>query len=437
MDEEAKKNFQKYLKEFYKDEKEKEFIPESSRVQYAGAIFDENEVMSILNSVLDGWFGLGKSAREFESKFSDYIGAKRTVLTNSGSSANLLALSSLTSKEITTHLKKGDEVITTAMAFPTTLNPILQNGLIPVFLDVELGTYNVNPTDLEEALTDKTKLIFLAHAFGIPNEMDKIMKFAKDNDLFVIEDNCDALGSTYDNKKTGSFGTLSTCSFYPSHHITMGEGGSVSINSDDETLYRAIKSFRDWGRACYCSHDETSPNGACNKRLDFKVDGVPYDHRYVYTHRGYNLKPIELQAAMGIEQLKRLPEFIRKRKKNFKVLYEELKNYEDYFILPKVPKKADPSWFCFPITLKNNSPFERRDIISFLEKNKIQTRLFFAGNVTRQPAYKDMGHRVVGNLNNSNKIMKDSFFVGVYPGIDEERMSYMIGKIEEFMKKFR
>lgn len=436
MDMETEKKFHKYLEDFYREKGNQKFVSGQTPVQYAGAVFDHKEIIAILDSLLGGWFGLGRSAREFESNFSEYIGAAKTVLTNSGSSATLLAVTALTAKELANHLERGDEVITPAMTFPTTINPVLQNGLKPVILDVELGTYNINPDDLENALTDKTKLIFLPHAFGVPNEMDKVMKFANDNGLYVIEDNCDALGSTYKGKKTGSFGTLSTCSFYPAHHMTMGEGGAVSVNKDAELLSGIVRSFRDWGRACYCAHDEKTPNGACGKRFDFKIDGIPYDHRYVYTHMGYNLKPLELQAAMGLEQLKRLSEFVRKRRENFDTLYKALKGYEDYFILPKTPDNSEPSWFCFPLTLRDGVPFQRRDIVSFLEQNKIQTRLFFAGNVTRQPAYKGVDCVIVGDLKNSDKIMKDSFFVGVYPGIDKERMDYMIAKVDEFMKKF-
>jgi len=425
------------LKDFYINGKNRKFVPGKTVIQYGGAIFDEMEVMAVLDVLMGGWFGMGKRADEFERKFSNYLGVARTVLTNSGSSANLLAVSALTSKEIPNHLVKGDEAITPAVTFPTTINPVLQNGLKPVLLDVGLGNYNINPDDLEDALGAKTRLILLPHAFGVPNEMDKILKFADDNNLFVVEDNCDALGSTYGGRKTGSFGTLSTCSFYPAHHMTMGEGGAVSINSEDETLCRVVKSFRDWGRACYCGHDdEKRPNGACGQRLAFKVDGIPYDHRYVYTHVGYNLKPLEMQAAIGLEQLKRLPTFISARKDNFRTLYKEFKKYEEYFILPEAPVKADTSWFCFPITLRDGSPFERKDIVSFLENNKIQTRLFFAGNVTRQPAYKGMDCRIPGKLENADKIMRDSFFIGVWPGIDKERMGYMTAKIGEFMSRF-
>ena len=436
MSEKIRKDIYKHLEKFYKNREKHRFIPGKTRIQYAGAIFDEKEVISMLSTILDGWFGLGNKAREFESAFSNYLGVSRTVLTNSGSSANLLAITALASDKFDGHLKKGDEVITSAATFPTTLNPIIQNNLKPVFLDVKLGSYNINPDNLSNARSDRTKLIFLPHAFGIPNEMNKIMEFAEDHNIYIVEDNCDALGSTYDGKKTGSFGILSTCSFYPAHHMTMGEGGAVSIKSDNIVLYRIVKSLRDWGRACYCEHDEMAPDGACGKRFEFKIGGTPYDHRYVYSHMGYNLKPLELQAAMVVEQLKKLPYFIKRRKENFKILYNEFKRYEEYFILPQAPSQADPSWFCFPLTIRDGVLFKRKDIISFLEKNKIQTRLFFAGNITKQPAYKNIECRIVGKLDNSDKIMRDSFFIGVYPGIDKEMIEYIIDKIEEFMRKY-
>jgi CDP-6-deoxy-D-xylo-4-hexulose-3-dehydrase len=425
------------LKEFYSCRKSssKQFTPKTARIQYAGALFDEHEAIALVDAVLDGWFGLGKKNRVFEQMFSEYLGVARTVLTNSGSSANLLALAALSSPDFKGHMHKGDEVITPAMTFPTTFNSILQNNLVPVLVDVKLGNYNMNPSNLQKALSPKTKAILLPHAFGIPNEMDEVMDFAEDHDLIVVEDNCDALGSTYNGKKTGSFGVLSTCSFYPAHHITMGEGGAVSMRDDDANLYRIIKSFRDWGRACFCEHDETNPDGACGRRFDFKIGGVPYDHRYMYTHIGYNLKPLEFQAAMIIEQLKKLPDFIGKRKANFKELYDEFHKYRQYFILPCWPVQSDPSWFCFPLTIREDAPFSRRDITFFLEKNGVQTRLFFAGNVLRQPAYKNVECRIVGSLEHSDKIMKDSFFIGVYPGIDEEKMAYVISKVEEFMGK--
>lgn len=430
-----KKILEEITKFYITDEKEKKFIPGKTLVQYSGSVYDEKEIKAMVSAVLDGWFGLGKYAREFENRFSKYLDVKKSFLTNSGSSANLIAISALKSKEFPDRLKNNDEVITPAMTFPTTLNPIIQNNLKPVFIDVDLGTYNINTNNLKKAISEKTRLIMLPHTLGNPNDMDAIMDFALENNLSVIEDNCDALGSKYGNKKTGSFGILSTSSFYPAHHITMGEGGCISTN--DERLFRIIKSIRDWGRSCYCKHDDIMPDDACGKRFDFKIGDTEYDHRYVYSHIGYNLKPLEFQAAMGIEQLKKLPDFIKARKRNFKTLFEEFSKYEDYFILPKSFKNSNTSWFSFPLTVREKSPFKRKDIITFLEKNKIQTRLLFAGNITKQPAYRDIDCRIVGNLENSDEIMWHSFFIGLYPGIDEEKMNYMIEKIKEFMVKVR
>lgn len=424
------------LQEFYRKRSRTKFLPEVTRIQYAGAVYDEREVIAMVDSILDGWFGLGRKGREFELMFSKYLGVARTVIVNSGSSASLLALAALISPNFQGHLRERDEVLTPAMNFPTPFNSIIQNNLNPVLLDVELGNYNINPNNLKEALSEKTRAIFLPHAFGIPNEMDIVMEFAEEHNLHVVEDNCDALGSVYDGRKTGSFGMLSTCSFYPAHHITMGEGGVVSIRDDDINLYRITKSLRDWGRACYCEHDETKPNGACGRRFNFAVNGIPYDHRYIYTHMGYNLKPLEFQAAMGIEQLKKLSSFVERRIQNFNMLYEEFQKYEKYFILPSWPDKSIPSWFCFPLTIRDDAPFSRKEITSFLEKNGIQTRLFFAGNIMRQPAYKNIKCRIVGKLENCDKIMKDSFFIGVYPGIDEEKMNYVLDKVGEFMRKY-
>lgn len=435
-----KENIRKRILEeianFYKaKEEEKKFVPGETVIQYSGTVYDEKEIAAMVNSILEGWFVLGRCAREFENKFSEYVGVKKSFLTNSGSSANLIAVSSLVSKEFPERMMKNDEVITPAVTFPTTLNPIIQNNLRPVFIDVDLGNYNINPENLKGALSEKTRLIMVPHTLGNPNDMDAIMDFASENNLFVIEDNCDALGSEYGGKKTGSFGTLSTCSFYPAHHITMGEGGCISTS--DERLFRIIRSIRDWGRACYCEHDEINSDGACGKRFDFKIGDTEYDHRYIYSHIGYNLKPLEFQAAMGIEQLKKLPDFIKARKRNFKALYEEFLKYEDYFVLPKSFEKSDASWFSFPLTIRDKSPLKRKDMITFLEKNKIQTRLLFAGNITKQPAYRGIDCRIVGDLKITDKIMLDSLFIGIYPGIDGERMNYMIEKIMEFMNKVK
>ncbi|MCG2825364.1 MAG: lipopolysaccharide biosynthesis protein RfbH [Thermoplasmatales archaeon] len=423
--------------EYYRLKGDKKFVPSVSRINYAGTVSNEKEAISMLDAILDGWLGLGPKAREFSKAFSEYLGVSKTCLVNSGSSANLLSISALMSKKIKGPLEKGDEVITSAVTFPTTLNPIIQNALKPVFVDVELGTYNVDVEKLKEAITDKTRLIMLPHTLGNPNNMDAIMDIAEDYNLYLIEDNCDALGSEFNGKKTGSFGVLSTCSFYPAHHITTGEGGAVSIPKEDPLLYRVVRSLRDWGRDCWCESDEKSINGACGRRFEWLIDGIKYDHKYIYSHIGYNLKPTEIQAAMGLEQLKKLDEFNDKRKRNFKYLYENLKKYEDYIILPKKHEKADPAWFAFPITLKEDAPFSRIEIIKFLEENKIQTRLIFGGNITKQPAYKGCEFKIHSSLGNSDQIMKNAFFIGVYPGIGESELQYIIQVFEAFFSEVK
>lgn len=414
------------------------FVPGKSKVQYAGALYGEGEVSAMLDSILDGWLGAGKRTREFEKRLSSYLRSGECVLTNSGSSANLVAVSSLCSRQAKNRLKRGDEVITPACTFPTTLNPLLQNGLTPVLVDVELGTYNVNAENLQKALTRKTRLIMLPHTLGNPNEMDAIMDFAGKNGLAVIEDACDALGSRYGRKRLGSFGVMGTFSFYPAHHITTGEGGAVAVNDPD--FVPIVRSIRDWGRACTCPICRVSVDHdyRCPLRLGFKTTGglLPedYDKRYVYTNIGYNLKPVEFQAAMGIEQMKRLSGFIRKRNENFDVLCDFFSGYSDWFVLPRALPKAEPAWFAFPLTIRKNAPFDRHDMLTFLEKANIEAKLLFAGDVTKQPAYAGINFRKVGSLDNCDTIVKRSFFLGVYPGIDEARMNYVLDSIGRFLK---
>lgn len=432
---ESRKKIGEEIRKIFRERKV-EFVPGKSKVQYAGAVYGWEEVSAIVDSVLDGWFGVGKSAHSFETKLSAYIGSSECVLTNSGSSANLLAISALCSKQAKNRLKAGDEVITPACTFPTTLNPLLQNGLNPVLVDVELGTYNVNAESLANALTGRTKLIMLPHTLGNPNEMDAIMDFANENGLAVVEDACDALGSRYQGKRLGGFGIMGTFSFYPAHHITLGEGGAVAVN--DPELGPVVRSLRDWGRACTCRicRVSTDHDYRCPMRFDFKTESLPadYDRRYVYTNIGYNLKPVEFQAAMGLEQLKRLPEFIDKRNANFKRLREFFSEYSEWFILPRALPRAEPAWFAFPLTLTENAPFKRGALLSFLEKNNVEARLLFAGDITRQPAYAEIKFRIAGKLDNCEKILKNSFFLGVYPGIDEERMAYELDVLERFLK---
>lgn len=432
--EKIKKEIFEKVKEFYRLKHIKKFLPGKSKIHYAGRVYDEKEIIAMVDSVLDFWLTMGEYGEKFEQQFSKCLSVKHAILTNSGSSANLLAVSSLFSQQIDGRLNKGDEVITPACTFPTTLNPIIQNGLRPVFVDVELGTYNINVGQLKEALTERTKLIMIPHTLGNPCEMDAIMKIAKEHNLYVIEDTCDALGSKYDGKSLGTFGNVGTFSFYPAHHITLGEGGALITN--DDNLARIVTSLRDWGRACFCKWNEKNPEGACHKRFDFKLEEVSYDHRYIYDNIGYNLKLLDIQPAMGLEQLKKLPSFIKTRKKNFQKLYQIFSQYKDFFILPQILEKSDPSWFGFPITLKENTPFNRRDMLVWLEKNNIQTRLLFAGNITRQSAYKNIDYRIHRALKNSDIVMENSFFLGVYPGLTDEMMEYTTNKIEEFMQKF-
>lgn len=412
-----------------------EFIPGKSPVSYAGRIYDEREMISLVDSSLDFWLTLGRYGNRFEKEFSEFLGVRNTILVNSGSSANLLALTALTSPKLgDRRLRPGDEVITLAAGFPTTVNPIIQNGLIPVFVDVTLGAYNIDTTLLEGAITDKTKAIFIAHTLGNPFDLRKVVEIAKSNGLFLIEDVCDALGSTYDGKCVGTFGDLATFSFYPAHHITMGEGGAV-VTGDVE-LANIVRSFRDWGRDCWC---KSGCDDSCGRRFKWKLGGLPsgYDHKYIYSHIGYNLKPVDMQPAIGVEQLKKLPEFIRKRRENFKTLYEGLKGFEHFLILPEATTNSNPSWFGFLITVRKDAPFTRDELVCFLEDKKIATRPLFAGNILRHPAYSDIEHRVSGGLANTDIVMEDTFWIGVYPGIDKEKMDYILNAFNSFMFSFQ
>lgn len=408
------------------------FVRGVSRVQYSGSVFDEQEATAFVDSFLDGWFGTGTKTDMLERKLAELVGMPCGMVTNSGSSANLLAIFALKSKQLLNHLKDGDEVIVSATAFPTSVNPVPQNNLLPVFVDCELGTYNPSVESIQEAISLKTKAIFLAHTLGNPYDAKALKEIAEDKHLFLIEDACDALGSKIGNQNCGSFGQISTYSFYPAHQITMGEGGMVLSNSPQ--LDRVLRSLRDWGRACFCRHDEKSPMGACGNRFGFKFKNLPegYDHRFVYTHLGYNLKPLEFQSAFALEQLKKLPSFIEARERNFQQLYSFFKQYEHWFILPHTISEAYSCWFAFPLTLKENVPFTRLELITYLENHAVQTRLLLAGNLLRQPAYEDIPHRVFGRLVNSDIVTERGFFLGVYPGIDQERMEY----IKEVLKNF-
>lgn len=423
--------------EIYKIRKAKQkFIPGETKVNYAGRVFDENEMRALVDSSVDFWLTLGIKGEEFERNFSDYLGVKKTITCNSGSSANLLAVSSLCSPQLERRINEGDEIITTASNFPTTVAPIIQNKLVPVFLDVELGNYNMKTEKLEEALSSRTRAIVFAHTLGNPANMDRIMSFAKKNNLYVIEDSCDALDSKFNNQFLGSFGDISTFSFYAAHHITMGEGGAVCTNN--LKLAKIIQSLRDWGRDCYCRTGEKEANGLCKSRFNHKFPLLPegYDHKYVYSNIGYNLKPLDLQCAIGIEQIKKLPEFTKIRKENFNRLYETAKKYEDRIILPNWLPQADVSWFAFPITLRENVGFKRGEIVEYLESKKIETRMLFGGNILRQPGFSEIKRRIVGDLKNTDKIVEDTFFLGVYPGLDKEKMDYVCENLDGFFKKY-
>jgi CDP-6-deoxy-D-xylo-4-hexulose-3-dehydrase len=431
-----KKEIFNLVAEYYTEKhKPKPFIPGESYIPYAGRVYDEKEIISLVDSALDFWLTAGRFAKQFEEEFAKFLEVKYCILTNSGSSANLLAISALTSPKLgERRLKPGDEVITTACAFPTTVNPIIQNNLIPVFIDVDVGTYNIQTDKIEGAISKKTKAIFLAHTLGNPFNLAKIQEICEKYNLWLIEDNCDALGSKYNDKYTGTFGHIATFSFYPAHHITMGEGGALVMN--DSELKKLIVSFRDWGRDCWCEpgHDNT-----CGKRFGWQLGSLPfgYDHKYIYSHIGYNLKATDMQAAIGVEQLKKLPSFIKARKKNFKLLYEGIKKYEKYFILPETEPRADPSWFGFLITVRKDVGFTRDEIVKYLEDNKIATRMLFAGNITRHPSFENINYRVFEGLKSTDFIMNNTFWLGVYPGFTNKIINYILEKFGEFFKNIR
>jgi len=425
----------KVIHNYYKENfSKRKFIPGVSAVPVSGKVFDEDELTNGINAVLDGWWTEGRFAKEFEKNFSRYLNVRYVSLVNSGSSANLVALSALTSEILKERaLRPGDEVITTAVGFPTTVNPIIQNKCVPVFVDVDTSTHNVIPSQLEKAVTKKTKAVVLAHTLGNPFNLKEVLRIVEKHNLWLIEDCCDALGSTYNNKLAGTFGDIATFSFYPAHQITMGEGGAIITNNP--FLHRSIRQFRDWGRDCWCN---TGQDDTCGKRFMWKIGEVPlgYDHKYIYSQIGYNLKLTDFQAAIGVAQLKKLPKFILKRKANFIKLYKGLKKYEKYFILPEKQNISDPCWFGFMIVIANKAPFTRLDIVKFLESKKIATRSLFAGNILKHPGYKNIKKRVIGNLKNSDIIMNNGFWIGVYPGITDEMIKYILMQFQNFLSKY-
>lgn len=425
------------VREYYRAQFGKEAAEKAGQeirqVCYAGRVFDEKEMENLVDSSLDFWLTEGRYSREFEAKFKAYLDVKFALPVNSGSSANLLALTALTSRLLgDRRLRKGNEVITVAAGFPTTVNPIIQNGLIPVFVDVELESYNVMVEQVKQAISSKTRAIMLAHTLGNPFCLEAILKLTKEYDLWVIEDCCDALGSTYRGQMVGTFGHVSTFSFYPAHHITTGEGGMVC--TDDPLIARAVRSFRDWGRDCYC---EGGQNGRCGCRFTKQYGDLPlgYDHKYVYSHVGYNLKMTDMQAAIGSAQMDKLPAFVKKRKENFARWEQGFKAWERYFILPKAEPESDPSWFAYPVTVRENAGFTRTELTESLSLCGIETRNLFAGNMVKQPAYLQVEKRIVGNLENTDVVMGGTFFLGTYPGLTEAQIAYVLDKVAMFLKE--
>jgi len=407
-----------------------EFKPGESAVPVSGKVIDAADLSSVVDSALDAWFTTGRFAEEFERKLARFVGVRCASLVNSGSSANLVALSALTSPKLgDRRLKPGDEVITLAAGFPTTINPIFQNSLVPVFVDVTIPTYQIDISQLESARSERTKAIFIAHTLGNVFDLDAVTAFAKKYQLWLIEDCCDALGSTWKGRPVGTFGDIATLSFYPAHHITMGEGGAVLTDRPD--LKVLIESFRDWGRDCWC---DPGKDNTCGKRFDWQLGKLPcgYDHKYTFCHVGYNLKTTDLQAALGGSQIDKLPGFIERRKDNFRSLSAALQSLEDFLVLPVATPGSDPSWFGFPIGVREGAPFTRNELIRDLEANKIATRLLFGGNLTRQPAYEDRTFRTIGDLKNSDYVMNNVFWIGVYPGLTTPMLDF----VSETMKCF-
>lgn len=413
---------------------EQAFTPGESAVPVSGKVFDATELQYLVDSSLDFWLTTGRFAAQFEREFARFFGLRHALLVNSGSSANLLALSCLTSPKLGEKaLRPGDEVITVATGFPTTVNPIIQNQLVPVFVDVDIPTYNIDVSQLDAALSDRTRAIMIAHTLGNPFDLDAVVAFAKRHDLWLIEDCCDAVGTTYNGQMVGTFGDLATVSFYPAHHITMGEGGCVMTNS--AKLKTLAESFRDWGRDCWC---EPGKDNTCGKRFEWQLGDLPcgYDHKYTYSHIGYNLKATDMQAAVGVAQLAKLPDFIAARRRNFDLLHKGLEPLREHFILPEATAHSDPSWFGFPIAVRENAPFSRNDVVQYLESHKVATRLLFGGNLVRQPAYAGVHYRQIGALEKADFVMNQVFWVGLYPGLSAVATRYLIDTLGAAVSMF-
>ena len=428
-----KNNIKEFVKNNYQKENYKNFTPGKDFVPVSGKFLDNEEIEYIIESALDGWLTTGRFNKNFEIDLANFLKVKLLLTVNSGSSANLVAFSSLTSPKLgDRRILPGDEVITAAAGFPTTINPIIQNGAIPVFVDSKLPSCNIDEDLIESAITKKTKAIMAAHTLGNPFNLKKILDICKKNNLWLIEDNCDALGSTYEGKKTGTFGDIGTLSFYPAHHITMGEGGAVFTNN--LRIKNIAQSFRDWGRDCYC---DTGKDNTCGKRFEWKIGDLPqgYDHKNTYAHMGYNLKITDMQAACGLAQLKKINFFIQKRKENYKYLHSIFQDFNEFLDIAEATENSDPSWFGFLMTLKNNTGFSRDDLCRFLNDHKIGTRLLFAGNVIRQPYMKDKVYKIHGTLINADKIMRDTFWIGLYPALSKEHFDYCYEIFKKFFKK--
>ncbi|MFA6195042.1 MAG: lipopolysaccharide biosynthesis protein RfbH [Sulfurimonas sp.] len=431
-------NTKNYYNAIHKPTQTKEFIAEKSRVNYAGRVFDEKEMINLVDSSLDFWLTYGDYSKQFEKKLAEYLGIRWTFLVNSGSSANLLAFYALTSPLLKERqVKRGDEVITVAAGFPTTVAPIVQYGAVPVFVDMDLTYANIDVTQLELALSPKTKAVMIAHTLGNPFNIKAVKAFCDKHNLWLIEDNCDALGTTYDGKPTGTWGDIGTSSFYPPHHMTMGEGGATY--TDNPLLKKIMLSLRDWGRDCWC---ESGVDNTCGCRFSQSFGTLPkgYDHKYIYSHFGFNLKATDMQAAIGVAQLEKFPTFVQIRKENFAKLYTGLKDLNELILVQTQPN-SDPSWFGFMMTLQDGVNFTRNELVEYLESNNIQTRNLFAGNMTRHPMFDtmvlDKDYRIVGDLTTTDKIMNDSFWIGLYPGMGDEAIQYMVDKIQKFVLKKR
>jgi CDP-6-deoxy-D-xylo-4-hexulose-3-dehydrase len=408
----------------------KEIIPGESYIPVSGKVIDEDDVLWGIESMMDAWLTAGRFSNKLERELARYFGSRFSLLVNSGSSANLVAFYALTSPKLKERaIKPGDEIITVAAGFPTTINPMIQFGCIPVFLDVEIPNYNIKVEDIEKAITPKTKAIMLAHALGNPFNLREVMAIAKKYNLWVIEDDCDSLGATYEGKKTGTFGDLATLSFYPAHHITMGEGGAVLVNN--ASLKKVAESFRDWGRDCWCAPGK---DNTCGERYCQQLGELPdgYDHKYTYSHMGFNLKVTDMQAAVGLSQLTKADHFVARRKENHAMLLGMFKEFEEHFILPVATENSDPSWFGFMLTIRETSPINRNKFVEYLENNKIGTRLFFGGNLLRQPAYSTLNYRKIGNLENTDLVMNNSFWLGVWPGLEKKHYEYIIDVVRNY-----